>query len=286
MIYWGINAINHDAGISVVKDGVLVLQKLSENSPELNQKLVDECLLFGKPNTIFWQENPWLKKTRQLFSGQFSEALDLAEFPKVYLSQFCLNDIPIKYSRHHFSHAANGYYNSKFRDCLIFVVDAVGEWDTISVWKVKNLKFEKIYSKKYPFSLGLFYTAFTKYLNYKNEKEMMKNSSDKIDHLYDSYEKMLKYNLHKGIKKELVISSNSASNVQKIFEDQLEKLIQKIITDEKCEDVVFCGGCAYNKKSIRIFEKYFKNVFVPKYPGDFGNSLGCILAFKGANLKI
>ena len=31
---------------------------------------------------------------------------------------------------HHKSHAAAGYYTSNFRDAVIVVIDAIGEWNT------------------------------------------------------------------------------------------------------------------------------------------------------------
>ena len=36
---------------------------------------------------------------------------------------------------HHQSHAAAGYYTAPFNDCNILVIDAIGEWDTISIWE-------------------------------------------------------------------------------------------------------------------------------------------------------
>ena len=41
---------------------------------------------------------------------------------------------------------AAGYYTAPFDDCNIIVVDAIGEWDTVSIWD--NMK--KVKSWKYP----------------------------------------------------------------------------------------------------------------------------------------
>ena len=36
------------------------------------------------------------------------------------------------------SHARYGYWTSSFDECTVLVVDAIGEWDTLTQWKVKN----------------------------------------------------------------------------------------------------------------------------------------------------
>ena len=40
---------------------------------------------------------------------------------------------------HHESHAAAAYYTSGFsEDVVCVVIDAIGEWDTCSIWTIKN----------------------------------------------------------------------------------------------------------------------------------------------------
>ena len=51
--------------------------------------------------------------------------------------------------RHHESHAAAGYYTAPFDDCNVLVIDAIGEWDTVSIWEGKNNKLKKIKYWKY-----------------------------------------------------------------------------------------------------------------------------------------
>ena len=79
---------------------------------------------------------------------------------------------------HHKSHAAAGFYTSPFHNANILVVDAIGEWDTTSIWygdqgSLKTYRtLKKIYSRKYPWSLGLLYSAVTQLLGFKpNEEE-------------------------------------------------------------------------------------------------------------------
>lgn len=283
MIVWGINALNHDSSICVFKNSELVLHKKSTDPLELTQDLINECLKIGKPVKIYWYENPWIKKTRQLFSGQFSDAFDLGEIPEIYLTKFGIKHIPIVYGEHHLSHAAAGYYTSTFNDCVIFVADAIGEWDTLSIWYVKNGQFKKIFSKQYPYSLGLFYSAFTKLLGFKptkdesiiTEKSLL--GDDTV--LYDQVKPYLKMNLHRGVKNwEYGFNiENTAAAVQRVFTEELDKYIKISKGMVYTENVIFMGGCAYNPLSKTLFKKHFKNFYTMKLPGDAGSSIGCVL---------
>ena len=54
-----------------------------------------------------------------------------------------------------------GFYTSPFHNANILVVDAIGEWDTTSIWygdqgSLKTYRtLKKIYSRKYPWSSGV-----------------------------------------------------------------------------------------------------------------------------------
>ena len=39
----------------------------------------------------------------------------------------------IKFSEHHFSHAASAFYPSPFEEAIILTLDGVGEWATTTV---------------------------------------------------------------------------------------------------------------------------------------------------------
>jgi carbamoyltransferase len=95
MITWGINALNHDASIAVVKDGELIFWKRSSEYTNvvgdqfLCRQLIQDATKAGgcHPNEVVWYENAWLKKTRQLYAGQYRWAFSYSELPKVYLKK-------------------------------------------------------------------------------------------------------------------------------------------------------------------------------------------------------
>ena len=39
------------------------------------------------------------------------------------------------------SHVASGFQTSPFQDATVVVIDAIGEWDTISIWSATYNKF-------------------------------------------------------------------------------------------------------------------------------------------------
>jgi carbamoyltransferase len=172
----GINALNHDAAISMIDDGKVVFAGHSErysgikNDPELNRQIFRDCFQNGKPHKVAYFERPWLKKARQLRAGQYSEVFRLSNIPVNYLERH-LGNIPIEYVQHHQSHAAAGYYTSPYEESCIVVIDAIGEFETCTIWYAYGSHFEKRFSLKYPNSLGLWYSAMTQRIGLKPQED-------------------------------------------------------------------------------------------------------------------
>jgi carbamoyltransferase len=90
MIAWGINALNHGSSLAVFKDGKLISNVFNKED-ELTTSDITEALHNGSPDRIYWYENPWLKKARQIRAAQYSTAFDLNVLPSRYLKRikFC-----------------------------------------------------------------------------------------------------------------------------------------------------------------------------------------------------
>jgi carbamoyltransferase len=284
----GINALNHDASVAVFQDTELTFHGRSGNE-YLNEDLLDNALGSTQPDLIAWYERPWLKKSRQLFAGQFRDALDTRTIPSVYLKRFNLDRIPIRYVPHHLSHAAGAIYQSSFKSTAIIVADAIGEWETVSVWNY-NGNFKKLYSRSYPYSLGLFYSAFTELVGLiptKDENKFMELSKNGCwENQYSRVRPYLTRNLHKGIWDWDVQENEKAdiaSAVQKIFEEQLQQFLN--IARINNNNIIFTGGCAYNKLSHKLLAKTFKAFSIPKYPGDAGSSIGAAYYISQLNIS-
>ena len=94
----GINCMNHDAAMAVVDYssgiGKILFAAHAEryskvkNDHFLNKAIVDEAYKFGPFNKIVYYEKPLLKKTRQLYAGQYGLGLSYTEMPQWHLDHF------------------------------------------------------------------------------------------------------------------------------------------------------------------------------------------------------
>ena len=205
MIEWGISAGAHDASLTVVDGNKILFASHAErysgikNDKDLNVDLIDAALKFGKPNKIHWYEKPKLRAMRRLLAGQGLIRFSVGQ----YLEHFGLKDIPVEFAYHHESHAAAGFYTSPYNDATALVIDAIGEFDTASIWKCSGSKLKKKWSMDYPKSLGLFYSAMTDRIGLKaNEDEyilMGMVAYGDAEKYYDEVRNLWKSeNLHRG----------------------------------------------------------------------------------------
>ena len=186
----GISEGFHDAALCVIRDKTIVHASQSERySGVKNDRWVHPSQWpvseKHQPDVVAYYEKPFRKNLRLLCSGQKWQT------PKVkYDYSFS----------HHESHAAAGYYTAPFDECNILVIDAIGEWDTISIWKAKNNVMKKIRSWKYPYSLGLLYSAITQRIGLKpNEDEYITMGMSAFGEPKYNLEHLLWENNHKGV---------------------------------------------------------------------------------------
>lgn len=306
MINWGITSGSHDAALTVMQDDKILFASHSErfsgikNDKILNSKLLEYALNFGYPDKIYFYENVLNKKIRQFFSGQY-ELLFNTPFQDV--EEKLIKDISIerkiKFTPHHLSHAASGYFTSNFNDATILVIDSIGEWDTTTIWSAKNKRIKKRWRAKYPNSLGLFYSAMTQRIGLKpNEEEYILMGMSALGNPEKYYEKIkndffknsseyfvLSKNLHRGCNDwlteiDLTHSFDIAAATQKIFEEEVIKLAKLAKKFNNSNNLILSGGCALNcVANSKIMDLgLFNNVWIMPNPGDAGSSLGCILA--------
>lgn len=308
MIVWGINALNHDASIAIIEDDRIVWHKTSaeftgeRGCSVLTQEMVDKALSVGKPEHIYWYEQPLTKKIRQVRAGQYQLAFDKKEMPKTYLKTFGL-DVPITYTPHHGSHAAAGFYTTQFDEAAVVVLDAIGEWETASIWYGQGNELKKLWSQKYPTSLGLFYSAFTQLVGLRPTKDehIFQGLSLKGDPMryrkeimsywnLDSTWTMTK-NLHCGVYDWPYEIKNDqdkydiAAAVQKMFEVKAQEVVDRAKFLTKSENLVYMGGCALNTKFNDMLPPFWKGLWSLPNPGDASSSLGAILYNKKMRVR-
>jgi len=291
MILWGVNALNHGHSIAVFKDGKFVHNYVG-SSDQLQSATTVPALGLGSPDRIFWYERPWIKKARQIYAGQYRTALNLNVLPKRYMNNY--KYAPITYTPHHASHAAAGYYTSPFNHCAVVVLDAIGEFECATIWEAKHGEMTKVWSRSYPHSLGLFYSAFTKLCGLTPIKDeyllqQMAQQGDKWRYFkevnsYITGTVDLNYNFHRGVLNwpypinNLQDQCDIAAAVQDAFEVQIGSVMSlaKELTNADC--LVYMGGCAMNSQANkRYVEPMFKYRWSLPNPGDPSSSIGAVV---------
>jgi carbamoyltransferase len=303
----GINCMNHDAAMAVVeiKDGLGKIlwaahaERYSKvkNDHYLNQAIVDEAMTYGPFKKVVYYEKPWLKKTRQLYAGQYGTAFSYTEMPQWHLDHF---NIKIdEYVKHHDSHAAAGYFTSPFREATILTVDAIGEWDTVSISTAEKVWIERKETIQYPHSVGILYSAFTHRCGLKPAEEeyilmgMAAYGKPKYkDQIYNDFVHQspfkLKQNLHRGLSDwhpEADVMDLAAS-VQAVTEECLADLWQRA-SKYGSRNLVYAGGVALNCAANKVLANLglFDNIWIIPNPGDAGSSIGCIAASEKQHLE-
>ena len=310
MIVWGISAGGHDAAVSVLKDGSIAFAAHSErysrhkNDPELCWPMIREAFMHGEPDVVVWHEKPWLLRTRAAYAGQWDQAFG----PSIrdQLRSSFLDRVPIRTVSHHHSHAAGGYYTSGFRDAAIVVVDAIGEWDTLSIWEGRDSEIYKRVSVNYPNSLGLFYSAMTERCGFKpNEDEYIMMGLAALGNPTRLSRQMLaeiieitdewpffrcRFNLHRGCKywrTEETNVADIAAAAQWIFTHTMTKISAYARDIVGSNNLVISGGCALNcvANSMLAAQGNWDKIWIMPNPGDAGNSLGAALAHHGEQVR-
>ena len=298
MLILGINACSHDAGVSVIDSGKILFAAHSEryskikNDWNINRKIIDKALSFGNPDVIAYYEKPFFKKVRVgLFGGN--------NMPFNSVSEFFPNSKIVKF-KHHYSHACAGYYTSNFDDAVIVVLDGIGEFETTTIWSASGNKVKKIYSDGYPFSFGLFYSAFTQYIGLKpNEEEyiMMGMAAygdptlyfSEINKLFPTIHQQNNF-FHYGVKNLSIKPTEKnkfhiAAAVQAVYEMRLVEFMNFAKKKTKKKNLVFMGGCALNCSANTLLFDVFENIWIMPNPGDAGSSIGAAVAVRGSHVE-
>ena len=274
----------HDAAIAVVLDGEIKYATHSERYSRLkHDKELDGTAAFlaccqNQDDITAFYERPLYKKTRQLFAGQFKHAFSRRE----------LTLEPTVYYSHHLSHAAAAFQTGPYDEAACVVVDSIGEWDTASVWKAEMVngvaKYKKKWSQRYPYSIGLWYSALTKWAGLRplDEEYIFMGMGAYGSPIYKNRARtLLSMNNHRG----LPISLNgSKEDIAKSAEHVLYDVLSDIfkIARKYSDNICYGGGVALNCVVNAKLQVNNPNMWIMPNPGDAGGALGAaLLAYKG-----
>ena len=298
----GISAGFHDAAATVLSPTGEILfaghsERYSKRKNDANfcQGLLDDVAVYG-PDIVAYYERPWNKQLRQWYSGQGIE-WDKLTTRQILQHQLGGQIEPERiYSfNHHLSHAAAGFQTSPFDRATVVVIDAIGEWDTISIWgaeydkKTGKAHYKKLWRQSYPHSIGLFYSGATGRVGlrpldeeyilmgmaaYGDRRHAVPMQDRLIAHEYDI---RFRENLHIGLDADFM-SDTSDMDIAAGAQELAEQLILNVMTRAKrfawSDNLVYMGGVALNCAANSRIGNYFENIWIMPCPGDSGSSLG------------
>jgi len=298
----GISAGFHDAAATVINNRGDILfaghaERYSKKKNDENfcQGLVDEVAEYG-PDVVAYYERPWNKQLRRLYSGEGIEWNKLTT--QQILKQQLGNQIKFKQVycyNHHLSHAAAGFQTSPYDRATVVVIDAIGEFDTVSIYGAEydrsgRAVYKKLWGQRYPRSIGLFYSAITQRigLHPMDEEYITMGMAAWGEPRYvEELRSLLGENLHTGIDPEF-LSSATNEDIAASAQVLTEQLIYNIMIYAKnlgwSSNLVYMGGVALNCLANRNLGNYFENIWIMPCPGDAGSSLGAAALAHGGRL--
>lgn len=308
----GVSAGFHDAGVTIVSSfsGDILFAGHSErysrvkNDATLNREMMQEARSYGPIGKVAWYERPWLKKTRQMYSGEWRKVFKDVT-PKQQLFNVGVNQT-IKYYGHHLSHAAAGFQTSPYDKAVVVVVDAIGEWDTYSAYlasydNLGKAQYKRVLTVRYPNSMGLFYSAMTKAAGLKPMEEeyilmgmAAYGQPTWYKDIYNScvcedHNQTWKINFHAGIPNNVlppIDKESLATSAQLIIERCLTTLMRQLAHRyPDYDDCVFMGGVALNCVANSRIRDCWNRLWIMPNPGDCGSSLGAAALSYGKRLN-
>jgi carbamoyltransferase len=296
----GISAGFHDAAATVIHNGNILFAGHSEryskqkNDANICSELLQDAVV-GSVDHVAYYERPWLKQLRQWYAGQG------IEWDKVTLDQVLQQQIPevmrsapgTSTHNHHACHAAAGFQTSPYDRATVVVIDAVGEFDTITIWAAEYdskgmAKYKKLWSQRYPHSIGLFYSAATSSVGLRplDEEYILMGMAAYGDAtqaitmqkmVEDSDAIRFRENLHTGIDSKYLqdlVEFDIAAGAQAIAEQLINSVMRRARDFNFSTNLVYMGGVALNCSANRNLGKYFDNIWIMPCPSDAGSSLG------------
>jgi len=289
----GISAGFHDAAVTLIdSSGEILFAAHSEryskkkNDANLVPELLMDAMEHGVPDRVAYYERPWMKQLRRLRSGEG------VQWDQLTARQLLQNQIPlavwprtINTYNHHLSHAAAGFQTSPFDRATCVVIDAIGEFDTVSIWGAEydrdgRATYKKLWSQHYPRSIGLFYSAITQRIGLHpldEEYITMGMAAWGEPRYVEQCRALLADNLHIGIDSEwLADASNEdiAASAQVLTEELIYTIMRRARDFGWSSNLVYMGGVALNCLANRKLGEYFENIWIMPCPGDSGSSLG------------
>ena len=344
----GISAFYHDSAASLLINSEIIAaaqeerfsRKKHDSSFPFNSikyVLKERKLNLNDVDYVIFYEKPLLKFERLLKTYVFSAPKGIQSYmrsiplwlgEKIFQKKMIYHDLKkidknfngynkIKFSEHHFSHAASAFYPSPFKEAIILTLDGVGEKATTTIAIGKENKIEIKKEIHFPHSLGLLYSAFTYYLGFKvnsgeykvmglapygvpkfkekilkNLVEVREDGSFFLNMKYFNYQTgftMISENFSKLFEKPVrkrdqmltQFHMDLAASIQVVLEEIILKICENVKMEYGITNLCLAGGVALNcVANGKILKKgIFENIWIQPAAGDAGGSLGAALGY-------
>jgi len=278
MYILGINAYHGDSSAALLEDGKIVCAFEEERFTRfkhwaglpfisVRECLKDQNITIKDVAHIVISRNPKVNrrqkvlfalKNRIAFQALLQRSKSLSRVSKIredLAAEFGLRleEVPeVNYLEHHSTHMASTFFASSFEESAILSIDAFGDFCSTKTGIGRDNQIEVFDSVLFPHSIGMFYTAFTQYLNFNNYGDEYKvmglapygepaylKKMERILLLKDNglFELNLKCFLHQKIGVTTSILENNDPTPSRIFSDELIELFGPIRgKDEKLAD--------------------------------------------------
>jgi carbamoyltransferase len=340
MIILGISAFYHDSAVCLVKDGEVVFAAQEER---FSRKKHDSGFPHGALRAclkstgigvedldcvVFYEKPLW--KLDRLFSTymqfaprgirSFLKAVPVWAKQRIFIADIIRDelkrkDLKVLFTTHHESHVGAAFYPSPFADAAVITVDAVGEWDTLTVSHGRGNDFRILKRIAFPHSLGLLYSAFTyftgfkvnsgeyklmglapygepvyKDLIFKELLDLRDDGSFRLNLKYFSYttgltmtgprfEKLFGAPRRKPETAIRQVDMDMAASIQAVLEEILDRIVRTAKGLAPSDNLCLSGGvalnCVANGKILK--SGVFKDVWIQPAAGDAGAALGAAL---------
>jgi carbamoyltransferase len=298
----GISGGYHDAAATVIDtQGNIAFAAHSERYSKIkNDATISAGLLAELCNyefdTVAYYERPWMHNLQQVYTGQrdlgpWTTRGALKKHLGTWYQRPAAREVCYP---HHLSHAASGFQTSPFDQATVVVIDAIGEFDTVSIYAAEydragRATYTRLWGQKYPHSIGLFYSAVTARLGlrpldeeyivmgmaaYGSTMSSVLMHSDLIDSVRDV---RFRQNLHAGLDDTAFngyTDADIAAGAQLVAEELIYSIMQRARDFGWSSNLVYQGGVALNCLANRNLGNYFENIWIMPCPGDAGSSLG------------
>jgi carbamoyltransferase len=350
----GISAYYHDSAAALLEDGRILAAAQEErftrkkHDARFPANAIDYCLSergirLADVDHVAFYDKPFLKFERLLetylaFAPRGFKSFRMAVpvwlreklFQKDLLGSELREYDPgfdaqkrLKFSEHHFSHAASAFYASPFDEAVVLTMDGVGEWATTSVALGRGEDLEVMKELHFPHSLGLLYSAFTYYTGFKvnsGEYKLMglapygeprfvslikdklidikEDGTFRLDQNYFDYctgltmtnarfDALFGQPARKAEQKLTQFHMDIAASIQAVTEEVVLRMTRSLAEETGVRNLCLAGGvalnCVANGKVLR--DGSFSKIWIQPASGDAGGAVGAALGVYHRDLR-